>query len=920
MRPLLLKMSAFGPYAGETVVDFEKLGRQGLYLITGDTGAGKTTIFDAVTYALYGAASGDNREVSMLRSEYADPATPTYVELRFAYGDKEYTVRRNPEYERAKTRGEGTTVQKADAQLHCPDGRIVTKTKDVTSAVTEIIGVTREQFSRIAMIAQGDFLKLLLASTEERKEIFRQIFDTGRYRVFQDRLKEEAADLSHRMDELSHSVRQYMATVCCGEEDELRVSLAEIQNGKMPVAEVEAILGEIIAADEAAEQQVSVELSAVEDRIRELSSLLGKAEEIARAEESLAAVSVKLAEKNTEITECLDHVEKAESHLPEMEALTEKIAFLVSEMPRYLELDDLRAELIRKAGEKETALTDGEVLRSEVENIRYQIDGMREEAEKLKDSALLRERLTAELSAAENLREQLENLREQIAAYKTLNKSLQTAQERYCAAADEASDRSAEYERMHRAFLDEQAGVLAGTLTEGTPCPVCGSTVHPCPAAVSVPSLGKDELEKLRRVAEESRRKAAEESELAARLSGQAAGSRAQLQERCRELLEGTLDRAEELLDKQLAAAEARRGELEGLLHSAQQNVHRLTELEENLPELEGKCASAENTLAQLEKDIAVLDAELQSGQRQAESLAEQLHYESSDAAQMAINEAKEQQTQIQRTIVEARQAYEDTIACVHSLQGQEDALREQIKDAPEIDQAAARAESEETMHRKAVLDRERTEKMTRLSGNRAAMEGIRQKGAQLREIEQKYQWISALANTACGMLSGKEKIMLETYVQMTFFDRIIHRANTRFMVMSGGQYELRRRKDAENNRSQTGLELSVIDHYNGSERSVKSLSGGESFKASLALALGLSDEIQSSAGGVRLDAMFVDEGFGSLDDNSLEQAFRALSELTEGNRVVGIISHVPALKEIIDRQIVVTKERTGGSRVKVVV
>lgn len=916
MRPILLKMSAFGPYAGETVVDFEKLGRKGLYLITGDTGAGKTTIFDAVTYALYGAASGDNREVSMLRSEYADPATPTYVELQFAYGDKEYIVRRNPEYERTKTRGEGTTIQKADAQLHYPDGRIVTKTKDVTNAVTEIVGVTREQFARIAMIAQGDFLKLLLASTEERKEIFRKIFDTGRYRVLQERLKEEATVLMRRRDELSHNIRQYTTAVCCADEEEQ----AEIRNGEMPVAEVTEILGDIIAEDEAAEQNVSAELSGAEEQIRELSSLLGKAEEITRAEEALAAVSGKLAQKKTETTGLVAIVEKAECRLPEMEALTEQIAFLVSEMPRYLELDDLRAELIRKAGEKETALTDGEVLRSEVEKIHHQIAEMQEEAAVLKDSVLLRERLTAELTTVENLREQLENLREKIDVYHKLNLNLQQAQESYRIVADEAADRSAEYERMHRAFLDEQAGVLAGTLREGAPCPVCGSTVHPCPSAVSVPTLSKEALEELRRVAEESRRKAAEESELAARLGGQVAGSRAQLQERCREILEGTLDQAEELLDERLAATEKKRGELEQLLCTAQQNVRRLAELEEKLPETEKQCAATENILTQLEKNIAVLDTELRSGQRRAENLAEQLRYESSDAAQTAINEAKEQQAQIQRTISEARQAHEDALACVHSLQGQEDALREQIKDAPEIDQDDAGMELEETMRRKAVLDRERTERMTRLAGNRAALEGIRQKDAQLREVERKYQWVSALANTACGMLSGKEKIMLETYVQMTFFDRMIHRANTRFMVMSGGQYELCRRKDAENNRSQTGLELSVIDHYNGSERSVKSLSGGESFKASLALALGLSDEIQSSAGGVRLDAMFVDEGFGSLDDNSLEQAFRALSELTEGNRIVGIISHVPALKEKIDRQIVVTKERTGGSRVKVVV
>jgi len=207
----------------------------------------------------------------------------------------------------------------------------------------------------------------------------------------------------------------------------------------------------------------------------------------------------------------------------------------------------------------------------------------------------------------------------------------------------------------------------------------------------------------------------------------------------------------------------------------------------------------------------------------------------------------------------------------------------------------------------------------SRITSNKASLDNILKKLNEIKTVEEKWIWIKSLSNTANGNLSGKEKIMLETYIQMTYFDRIINRANTRFMVMSGGQYELKPRKEAENNRSQSGLELDVIDHYNGTERSVKTLSGGESFKASLSLALGLSDEIQSSAGGIKLDTMFVDEGFGSLDDESLAQAIKALSSLAEGNRLVGIISHVSELKDKIDKQIVVKKEKTGGSNISIV-
>jgi DNA repair protein SbcC/Rad50 len=208
----------------------------------------------------------------------------------------------------------------------------------------------------------------------------------------------------------------------------------------------------------------------------------------------------------------------------------------------------------------------------------------------------------------------------------------------------------------------------------------------------------------------------------------------------------------------------------------------------------------------------------------------------------------------------------------------------------------------------------------TRIETNTQALTNIRAKSDSLSELEKRYTWMKSLSNTANGNISGKEKIMLETYIQMTYFERIIDRANTRLMTMSGGQYELKRRREAENNRSQSGLDLDVIDHYNGTERSVKTLSGGESFKASLSLALGLSDEIQASAGGVKLDTMFVDEGFGSLDEESLDQAMRALSGLADGNRLVGIISHVGELKNRIDKQIIVTKDKSGGSRATIVV
>ena len=272
----------------------------------------------------------------------------------------------------------------------------------------------------------------------------------------------------------------------------------------------------------------------------------------------------------------------------------------------------------------------------------------------------------------------------------------------------------------------------------------------------------------------------------------------------------------------------------------------------------------------------------------------------------------------LQKALEQAQKAYQMGKATADTLRGQIQGYQEQLRQAEPIDLELERAKRKTLSVEIARLSEGLTELAARIRCNQTALEHLKEQSGDLEETEKKWTWVRALSNTANGNISGEEKIMLETYVQMTYFDRIIARANTRFMVMSGGQYELKRRIEAENNRSQSGLELDVIDHYNGTERSVNSLSGGETFKASLSLALGLSDEIQSSAGGIRLDTMFVDEGFGSLDEESLQQAMRALSSLTEGNRLVGIISHVAELKEKIDKQIFVTKDRSGGSRAEI--
>ncbi len=775
MRPLNLTMSAFGPYAGRTTVDFSVLGTSGLYLITGDTGAGKTTIFDAITYALYGEASGESRESSMLRSKYAAPETPTFVELTFLNGGKTYTVRRNPEYTRPKTRGTGTTVQKADAELTMPDGRIITKARDVTAAMTDIVGVDREQFARIAMIAQGEFRKLLLAQTDERKAIFRQIFHTGQYQALQNRLKEEAAALDRQCGELEAGLRQAAGSIRCDAPETLPDAL--------DTDALLAALDTLLHADEAALTQAQAEHAETETQREQVLSDLGKAEALEAARGKLAEAESAWTEAQAEMKAAQAALDTATASQPEIQSRRQGITRLEDALRRYEQLDTLRAQ-------------------AEAERKRL--------AQKRSDLDAARARTDAAAKALETARGKLSGQPKLAVA---------------AAQAGHAQDAAA-----------QRCTQLAALETQRQQCA---------------------ELETALTAAQAEYQKAAEAAQAAL-------------------ALEAGLPAQEEALRRQQA------------------------DIQERAQELSARAARC-----------AELDAE-------TERRAQELPHENRAAAQRALVETRTQCEALQQALDTARERSSAAQSVLAALTGKRDALRAQIQAAPPADIAALRTRRDALTVRAEQLQRQISTCDARLEQNRAARTAIDTRRQQHAAVRARWQWVHALAATANGTVPGKEKIMLETYIQTAYFDRILGRANTRLLIMSGGQYELRRCARAGDNRSQTGLELEVIDHYNGTARSVKTLSGGETFAASLSLALGLSDEVQATAGGVQLEAMFVDEGFGSLDSEALQQALAALVGVSGGSRIVGIISHVAELKDRIDRQIIVTKDRSGGSRVQV--
>ena len=947
MRPLRLTMSAFGPYAGKTELSLEQLGTRGLYLVTGDTGAGKTTIFDAITFSLFGEASGDSRTADMLRSKYADAGTPTQVELVFAYAGKTYKVRRSPEYERPAKRGDKLVTQKAEAELTLPDGRVMTGLKDVDARVQDILGVTRKQFSQIAMIAQGEFRRLLQANTKERMEIFRGIFKTEGYATLQQQLKNEASRSREHCAALQQSVQQYVSGLRCEAEDPLASRVELAREGRLPSDEILPLLEQLLARDKQEAVMLEENLHRTEQQLDVLGQKLRDAAARAERESQKKAVQENLEQAEQRQQAVQSTAQEAQALLSQAEEAKRQKVILEQQLPRYEELEQKQADL-RQTNQaiqrREKELSD---TKNRLSTLAEELTVMQTEAGSLGD-------VSVALAEARHREEQLhlqkttiQNLQRQLEDYGKLLDRLTRSQESYVAAREMAEQRQAEYVHKNRAFLDAQAGILARDLTEGQPCPVCGSLHHPVLAEASAEAPDQAAVELAKQAADQASQETSEKSAAAAALRGQQESQEAALvealrvqfakageeelqtidprkQERSNVLIVLALGVPMDVLQQQkhltylIRTADDQLRTLSDQLKTLEKKQQRRRSLDKTIPEKLEKQKQTTDELQALEKTLAGETARRDALQTQIRQLTEQLPFEDRKTVEEHIQKLVQKAQEVEKQNEAARQALEDVQKQIEGLQGQKKTLEEQLLALPVCDVEALQAEQEAAQQKRSQLTEKQRQLAVYQNNHRSVRDNFSKQSQALTAAEHRYQWVKALYETASGTISGKEKITLETYIQTTYFDRILNRANVRLMVMSDGQYELKRRELPGNRKSQSGLDLDVIDHYNGSERSADTLSGGEAFLASLALALGLSDEVQASAGGIRMDTLFVDEGFGSLSENALELAMKALTGLSEGNRLVGIISHVSELKERIDRQIVVTKDRTGGSRAEI--
>ena len=1073
MKPKKLVISAFGPYGEKTVVDFEKLGEKGLYLITGDTGAGKTTLFDAITFALYGEASGNVRETGMFRSKYAPDDVPTYVELTFIYQGKDYKVTRNPEYLRPKGRGTGFTLQKAEAELVFPDSRQpVTKTREVTKAITELMGLDYRQFTQIAMIAQGDFQKLLLAGTAERGEIFRQIFHTGIYQDIENRLREAVKGKWKEYDEMRRSISQYLDGVSISDDPEAESEWKELKKAKFEGKTIRGIelLAEVIGRQEEKLAGLKDQIHGIEEEIQKENKVLGEAKQRQKMKTDLEAKQKLFEELKPEVEKAVSQKTAAEEEAKGCEVLAEEIQEAkgkeraigeekfteeklkqekVSLEQALLEnkeaqegLKGVEAEKERLQNRLKEAMGKGEKLTGDEKALDQAVKEKKAAEENVlklemtgnnwklqKEEMIKQENALAQAAGNEPLlqmkSQQLQEFLLQAGQLELVQKKLAETQKEYENAVVVRNREREIYGHLEQTFLDAQAGLLAKHLKEGERCPVCGSDHHPKPAVLTDKVPDKEFLDEKKEVLDQKEENVQKLSALAGQFKEQSeelweqyrnkaeqifgdagaeslpevkrrlseainncdqklkdAQKAAESLKKCQETKEALETNEKILQDKLLQARNihsAAEGQMDLLIRQCIKNlqdepkiqemqqvpgiqstndienvVSRIkmffaelkaqnnavleqikADLEENgkkaeyLNRLQAQAETMEDQQKKLSENISEKALLIQKLATQLEELKKQLEEENKIYGSVTAEEIEDRLKGKMQNKLKLEAALAQAVETLNVLNAQSESLRSAIETLKSQIGSMQETSEGEIQEKITVLSEEKkewNEKYSRqyadLENNRCIYNNVQKNQGKMAAAEQEYVWMRSLSDTAGGTLSGKRKIELETYVQMAYFDRILRRANLRLMTMSSGQYELKRQEKGESKKEKAGLDLNVIDHYNGTERSVKTLSGGESFQASLSLALGLSDEIQAGAGGIRLDAMFVDEGFGSLDEDSLNQAIRSLNDLAQGQRLVGIISHVGELKDRIERKIIVTKKRSStgvGSQVQVV-
>lgn len=1064
MKPLKLTMSAFGPYAGEQHIDFTLL-REQIFVISGPTGAGKTTIFDAISFALFGEASGSSRDRDSLRSDFASSGTETYVELEFELKGRCYKIKRSPQQEQKKLRGEGYTVKNADAELLLSDGTLITKIANVDEKINELLGINKAQFKQIVMLPQGEFRKLLEADSADRELIFRKIFGTEGFAEIQRRLEDESKELTKAVHDIKTQLETHIRHVDSGENQ----SLEEARQAKnVNLGLILELLGIEAANDKkrleqlgAAQLQSAEKLGALKEDIVKKNENNKKLEARERLGIDYAAAlegSQEYAHRETvleysrralTIAEVDERLKKARNSIEAKKGQLEQAGQTARDKSREFEAAKLalcsqkEKEPHRKKYEAQLALINSmlpKVLEYDrcigaLEAAKMRSSGIKQELEQLEDrlageKASLKEkddllkklyaaeaenvRLEKEISNNKKLLTELDGIRKQIEAYFELDMGYSGKKQDF-----ESFDREfilfrSRLEREEDNYLRAQAGLMAKTLKEGQPCPVCGSTAHPVPAQIPENITEEEELKNLKRQFAELNEKRSERLKALSQLNGNLESKKTEIRNRLLVLEAGTLpafiheaaaqaenapelhaggpeehtkillwgmlkDIREEINNKgsalktvtvslmashkatsefvgkkealerdckasednlinlegqlktqgekraaaeaELTRALAEAGSIEkevpselrsaAKLNAAAEDIKRsIAQMEKDLQSAERFQEEAGQLLNQAEKQLAVISTSLQESELEKMSLKEQLqekltsagfkdyaHFASMKKSQQEIDSLQEDIT----TYYQKLNSLKDMLARLEEETG-----NMVLEDVVGLEQEYGRQ-----IEAQGRLQEQQNIVFSRYTNNTGTLRQLEKIADRLQQLELKYNTIGELSKVARG--DNSQRLTFERYVLAAYFDEIITAANLRMEKMTGSRYYLRRKEEKGKGRAQQGLELEVYDNYTGKSRHVKTLSGGEGFKASLALALGLADVVQAYSGGISLDTLFIDEGFGSLDPESLDSAVQCLIDIQKTGRLVGVISHVAELKERIKSVLEIIPKKEGS-------
>ncbi|ABX41624.1 AAA family ATPase [Lachnoclostridium phytofermentans] len=1035
MKPLELAISGFGPFKGEVNVPFEKIGESGLFLISGDTGAGKTTIFDAIAFALFGCASGENRTTDSMRSDYATGDDKTYVKLVFSHKGRRYEVERNPLYQRAKKRGDGFTEEKPNATLIKWDGSVVAGYQPVTNEIMEILSIDYKQFKQIAMIAQGEFMKLLTASSEERGVIFRKVFQTGNYEAMQKKLKSMASELRGECDQLERSMVQYLSGILLSkenevleewkrkpdihkindllelleldlEEDKSRYDTLEVENKELSGKLVELTTKiTLVEEQEKKKQELEQRRLLLEDLRKQSEQIKLNQIDLQNAKKALYQVKPvadayhkSRVETENLVREIIEQKKRfdivseetkkkqAEYHEHEKDkARLEELAIAINqckeELAQFENLKQLEIKIQSNLKNQDAIVSNekkieeqGKLLKGDHSELTKELQGYLSIDQEILECIQIGKDLKSKITKLKSLLDELNRIELE-------SSNLKVLQQEYFKKENSYQTANKEYQTLELAYFREQAGLLAMNLKGEEPCPVCGSTKHPKKAECSKEAPTEAMLNQAKVKLESETVVLNQQSLSVSNQNTKISLMWDNLCVVCEELFEESFgkDKIKDRITEELSRSEEaflqkneeyrvlkknqerrdwcnkRTTEISAALEENVQNIQNLNQEKIAIATVLGQMEGSREQILERRKYATKEECEnkhtallLESNQLRSnlERLEKEFHeLRSQWSALKAViedNEIKEAKQKV--TLEEEEKAYqrkltetsfdseESYLACLWTedkieqtqkmIEDYEKQVSEQhlmieklvneIKETDSVDIQILKDSRDEINAQKSVCERQKEEVNRRIRNNDQIYKDAKKQLEAKGEIQRKYLSINELSKTANGELTGKVKIAFEQYVQAFYFDTVIEEANKRLRKMTFSQYTLHR-ADSVNLRSQGGLEIFVLDHYTGKQRTVKSLSGGESFKAALALALGLSDVIQSYAGGIELDSMFIDEGFGSLDSESLEQAIETLISLTSGNRLVGIISHVTELKERIDKKILIHKTMEGS-------